>query len=185
MWVDPTPSSDVEVRQGDLIGPMAFPKLEIPFQVVRLPGSGDVEEGTPAVFQSQVKFFLVVGHCCVIEQGEYVALAPLRSTPPLSEEARAPYFSDPEEGDEYVFRAHALDPIDGVVDPEGGRLIVADFERIASFRMSDQVVREKRVAAMTVEGRLRLRTRLGLFWARPAPEDIAPLEALGLSPGLI
>ncbi len=181
MWKTEHPDPEEDLRQGDLLGPLTAPKLEIPFRTLKYPNDSD-DQGD-AVFSVQLRHVLVVSHCCNVEQGDHVALAPIQSTAPLAAEDKPAYFDEPSEDGVYVVRVHALDEIDGVIGHDGDRLKVANLERIMSLRMDVEHAKSLRIASMTPEGRRLLRIRLGMFWARAEPSDVEKLKSLGLPPG--
>ncbi len=183
MWEPTPPTPDADLRQGDLLGPLHAPRLEIPFRVTKYPNASD--DGADAVFgMNQSRHHLVVSHCCTMEQGKYIAVAPVVSTPSVGEDERPAYFGEPTEGGKYVIKVHALEELEDVITYSDHRLRAADLERIMSVRLEVSEAKSLRVAAMTPEGRRLLRIRLGLFWARPEESDVVELASRGLPPGV-
>jgi len=138
------------------------------------------------LLQANQRDFLVVSQCCTIENHHVAALAPIRWTPPLTDEERATYKQADFSvigNDKYVFNAHMLDPIQNVMEEQGGKGKVADFTKIVTYIGDDSELRAKRVARMSPAGRRLLRMRLSGFWARVEADDLAWFKEQGLPPG--
>jgi hypothetical protein len=115
------------------------------------------------------------------------ALAPIRSTPQLTESQRLTYAeADPSaitEDQKYVVNAHYLEPIPKILEAQGDRSKIADLTQIISYTGDDTELRTGRVARMSPAGRRLLRMRLAEFWGRVEAEDLAWFEKNGLPPG--
>jgi len=130
--------------------------------------------------------FLVVSQCCTIENHRVAALAPIKWISRLTDEDRAAYkqadFSVIGD-DKYVFNAHILDPIQGVMEEQGGKAKVADLTKIVTYTGDDSELRARRAARMSTDGRRLLRMRLSGFWSRVEADDLAWFEEQKLPPG--
>jgi hypothetical protein len=190
MWQSELPSADDGLRQGDLLSALLLPALKLPLAVVAVPGQEPGEQGQ-ALVPTKKRTFLVVSQCCTIENGELVALAPVKRTPPLNPPDQMAYrWETPEDvpdDDEasFAFNALALDPLDGVLDdPGGGKLQVVSLEEIISYAGDHRLLAQQRVARMTPAGRRRLRRRLMYFWGRAEAEDESALAVVDASKAL-
>lgn len=184
MW-DEKFSSD-EIRQGDLLKAVFVPKLKVPFPVLHEPGSvpGD---SSPAQFPVAQRTVLVVSQCCTIENGSRIAVAPVRSTPPISsDEERQQYQAVTEaslpSGRNFVFNLHLLDEVDGVLTAGSGRGLAAALDETQTFEAQPGYLNDFVVARMTPHGRRDLRRRLALFWARTEQSDYDYFESLDEDP---
>jgi hypothetical protein len=188
MWASEPLDAAADLRQGDLLKGFLLPSLSLPLSYVR---TGDAPLGRSAhvMVNAKERDFVVVSQCCTVENGELVALSPIKQTPPLSAQGRLAYeWERPEDVPEdsetqFAFSAFKLEPIPGVLDdPSGGRLRVLNLEDVMSYAGDQSHLIPKRVAQMTPAGRRALRIRLAYFWGRPEAEDEAALIAMGLSP---
>jgi hypothetical protein len=186
MWLPSPPGEGETLRQGDLLRGLLLPKLSVPLNYARGPDDPVMPEHPVVVQQMKPSDFLVVSQCCTIEQSGVVALAPIRSTPPLKPDEKTAYHKDePDSGiSGYVIAHHR---IDGVADlqPKDGRLQIADLTLIQTYQGKVADFQRARRAAMTPAGRRLLRIRLGLFWARVEQEDLKWFEAQSLPPNAV
>jgi hypothetical protein len=186
MWLPDPPDTSEALRQGDLVQGILLPTLRLPLVFGR-PASRAPQDRDTALLTSRQRDFVVVSQCCTIENHRVVALAPIKSTPPMSPEERAVYreadFSLIGAEDRYVFNAHILDPIEKVLEEQGGRAKIADFTQIVTCTGDDSDLRAGRTAQMSPAGRRLLRMRLSVFWGRVEAEDLAWFKEEGLPPG--
>jgi hypothetical protein len=188
MWADVALDANEELRQGDLTQGFVFPRLKLPFLAVQpLSGPGKEtpqEEAPQLVVESKRGLHLVVSQCCTIENRRIVALAPVTWTPPLLPRLREALLADdpPEEGDDegaYATDMFMLEPVAGVIEARENQFSVVDLNQIASFSGFYQVLRGLRVARMTPQARLRLRTKLAYYWSRAEKSDVEALRSQG------
>jgi hypothetical protein len=186
MWLSDPPDSSEALRQGDLLQDLLLPTLRLPITFGH-PAGRAPQDGDTALLPSKERNFLIVSQCCTIENHHVAALAPIRSTPPMSPEERAIYseadFSLIGADDKFVFNVHTLDPIEKALEEVGGRAKVADLTQIVTCTGDDSILRAKRVARMSPAGRRLLRMRLSVFWGRVEAEDLAWFKQEGLPPG--
>jgi hypothetical protein len=186
MWTPDLPEPTAALRQGDLLVDLALPTLKWPLHYARPPRE-DVSGEQPVLVPSgKVQPHLVVSQCCTIENKTVAALARVRPTRPrTADEARDLEREFPSDDPEvsYSFVEHALKPVGGHLEREGGLIWVADFTSIQTYSGSIADFQGSRVAAMSPEGRRALRVRLGGFWARVEAEDEQYLTKRGMSTG--
>jgi len=186
MWSSELPDEADELRQGDLLHDLLLPKLQLPFNFLRAAGRSTPQAGDPIQVSSLGRDYLVVTPCCTIANTKFVALAPVRSTPPLKPDEFAAYEAEePSGGDEseFAYGSFHLAPLAGIVEHPPNRLRVADLPNVQSFEGDRTDFRRARVAAMSPEGRRLLRLKLSYFWGRVEAEDLAWFEENGLPAG--
>ena len=178
MWSDGALTEDQGLlRQGDLIVGVAYPIIEHPYRFVGAEG-GQIARGDDLVIRAGVRDLLVTSQCCEIENTDWISLAPILNVNIKNPEALAPYLRDePRSGEPYVYSAMKLD-INGHLVAKDRKIYVADFSQIFSVKTAEPSLRTKRIARMTPEGRLTLRTKLGHYWSRAEESDKL---ALGLA----
>jgi hypothetical protein len=192
MWQAEAPEESEELRQGDLLKALVLPKPKLPLSFIITPGN-EPRQGDRVVIETVQKDFLVVSQCCTIENSSFVALAPISSTRPLTEEQRrayealeppiAPQNREDAQGTDpvgYVFNGHRLDPIPGILEAGKDQFKIADLTQIMSFGGDRQVLKRHRVARMNPLGRKALRIRLSYFWGRAEAEDLKWFAAPGV-----
>jgi hypothetical protein len=188
MWTPDLPEPTAALRQGDLLVDLALPNLKWPLHYARPPRQDASADQTVLVPSGKLQTHLVVSQCCTIENKAVAALARVRPTKPrAADEARDLEREFPSDDPEvsYSFVEHALKPVGGHLEREGGLIWVADFTSIQTYSGSITGFQESRVAAMSPEGRRALRVRLGAFWARVEAEDEQHLAERGMSAGFI
>ncbi len=184
MW-QPSGEQAGDVRQGDLLIGVVLPRLEFPLPTARAPDAPP-REGDSAVVRTTIKPCIVVSQCCEIENGRTIAVAPVKSTPPLGHDETSVYeaIEPTAEVGGYAYDGFRLESIPGVLDPlDRNRLHVASLSEIVSIRCSPTALMELRAAEMDVEARRALRIKLGFFFGRAEREDAMALAEMGISPG--
>lgn len=188
MWTLDPPEPAAALRQGDLLVDLALPNLKWPLNYARPPRQDVSGDQTVLVSSGKLQAHLVVSQCCTIENKAVAALARVRPTRPrTADEARDLDREFPSDDPEvsYSFVEHALKPVGGRLERDGGLIWVADFTSIQTYSGSITDFQESRVAAMSPEGRRALRVRLGAFWARVEADDERHLKERGMSTGFI
>jgi hypothetical protein len=174
MWSAELPEVAEELRQGDLIQGVLLPKLELPLRIIGLPGESPGPQHE-AVLKISERRYVVITQCCEIENGTYVALAPVKSTGRLRPDEAKPYLAiEPEDGNPYAYSAFRLEPV-GSLQEADGRLNIADLSQVAAYNKAKSELQAGRVARMSPHGRRLLRIKLGYFWSRAEPEDASVL----------
>lgn len=174
MWDPGAPAADDPLRQGDLLDGLPIVGRQ----------SGEPDDGQ-LTLRAEAKTYIVMSHCCTIENHGVVALARVQTLrvpdPPtlFVESLRVRLPVDPAAGVNVPTNYFLLDPYPQQV-PDG-RVKVANFleTRIVDQGSDHSWLTKHRVARMTVLGRRDLRSRLALFWARATEEDEQVLAASG------
>jgi hypothetical protein len=185
MWQVKAPQADEDLRQGDLIDEFLAPELKLPLVYGTQPGETAVP-GSPILLKAQkIVRYLLVTPCCTISNYGSFALAPLSKTRYGNDAERSRLMeADETIVNDYLFRQHGLDPIDGLLVEDRNLLNVADLTRIVTYTGDSLFLRERRRASMSPEGRRLLRMRLGSFWSRPEESDAKYLKAAGIPVGV-
>lgn len=173
------------LSQGDLLIDVAFLSARLPLDDVPNRRQGNRGEALVKWIEGPA---LVVMQCCEIDkpQTRHVALAPIKPTAKLSAEEEEAFLREepPVDGGGYVYDSFQVEPFEEVLTRHPGTLLAADLKQISSFAKTDEELRSRRAAAMSVEARRLLRIKLSVFYGRPTAEDEAALLAAGLPPGL-
>lgn len=174
MWEADQPSSSASLRQGDLL-------LDVPIVAQQT----DAPPGESLSLRVERKNFVVVSQCCTTENHGVVSLARVQTmrasgiSPRFLESLQVRPPVPRESGITIATNYFLLDPYPLAVEP--GRLKVANFLDIRTVLADPAAgwLTSRRAASMSVTGRRDLRSRLGLFWARPTQEDEAALLEAG------
>lgn len=165
------------LRQGDLISEVLFPQIKQRLQVVHL----EATEGI--LVPAKRRWGLVVSQCCDSVDGDYVAIAPLRTSGRLTPEQEAALRNnnpDPSDLRGYELLQFRLEPLDMLPALKPTDHHVAVLNRIAIFWGSDcAAFIPLRRARMTVESRRDLRRNLFVLWSRVEDTDHDFLQAAG------
>lgn len=177
MWEQQLPAIQDELRQGDLLNALQFPRVES----VRI----DKEALTGSLYRKPSSS-VVLEHCCTIDQQHVLTIArvishnfekddlylkrlELRVAPPDADGLYAPY--------EFLLGAHSAMP----TGPKGYKVI--DLRERVTMRSNSgatwEHLRVARVGRMDVLARAHLRAKLIVYWGRPEAEDRDSLHALG------
>lgn len=174
MWLPDVPDADAELRQGDLIVGIPFPKVG----TIRV-----TPEGMTAETDANATA-VVLDQCCTIEQRHVVLLGRVTSREPDERMMRSLTNLDPSLGKTYSAYMHLLDPHDAMPAKKNKRKVINLLDRLqftAVDRDQFQWLREKRKARMDVASRAHLRLRLAVHFGRVEDIDDRPaLKALGL-----
>lgn len=173
MWVEDLPAVDEELRQGDLLVDLPFPRTT----TVRLTAEGfmaEVDLGAVAI---------VLDHCCTVEQKHVVLLGRVKSQG-LNERMLAGLRNvDPQLGT-YSRYMHLLESHLAVPTKTGKHKVINLLDRVQLFGQNSEDLhwlREKRVARMRVVERAHLRQKLAVLFGRVEEEgDLPALRAEGL-----
>jgi hypothetical protein len=169
-----------DLRQGDLFGPILYPKLKGVPQIVEKPQGWD-KSGKTVVgleFPADERHAVVLSHCCEFREGkrERYLVARVQEFPdrlPIEMRQameRSNVAVREEEGADERYEhleVFILDPIEGYF-PDN---MVVDFTTIMSLPKSiASIIRDSKKAELEHEHRVLLRKKLGMFLARDAPD---------------
>lgn len=174
MWLPNPPAIDEELRQGDLIVGIPFPKTAT-VKLTPKGFGGDVDDDVTAV---------VLDHCCNIEQKHVLLLGRVTSRG-VNERMLATLTSvDARPGQPYSRYMHLLEPHAELRPKKDRRSVINMLDRVQLFGESKDDLswlRERRVARMNVVARGHLRLKLAVLFGRVEEETDAPeLKARGL-----
>ena len=186
MWEADCPDAGEDLRQGDLLDGLLLPVLTLPIKVAHFSGSEPAAGDSALLGLKGPKHYVVVSQCCTIENGNQVAIAPVKSTPTLTNEEALGYLDEePTDERNFVYSVLRLEDLPEVLEALGrGRYRVVDLQATQSWAGDRSALRAARRARMTPEGRRLLRIKLGFFWGRAEAEDAVALRGLGLPEGV-
>lgn len=183
MWL-PREEEDADLRQGDIVGPIAFPKLKYPLRVIRWSNADNIPDAGDCLFTYRERHAMVVSQCCEVENGQAVALAPIlptRIAEPVQRQALENYLPPDDPEAPYAYSQFLIEPIARVLVPKQENLtLVADFTQIVSVEATPEALLSSRIAEMNPRARSWLRMKLALFFGRPEQSDIDWLNARDL-----
>lgn len=177
MWqLQAIPHGD-PLRQGDLLVDLELPVLKPPFQSLEMSGVRF------AVVPTKKFSAIVVSQCCDNENGDYVAVAPLRRQSNMSEAQESALLQYEPGGASYVISDFRLQPISEFLPPlPVGQHHVAMLTKTVPFVGRTDFIGRRR-ARMSDEGRRYLRMNLQLLWGRAEETDIVSLAGKGIPEG--
>jgi hypothetical protein len=174
VWVPYAPDVGENLRQGDLLVGVAFPRagtVELSVDGLR----GDVDEDVSAV---------VLEHCCNIQQRHVLTLARVKSQSAKGAMMAALQNVEPTVGKPYSRYMHLLDAHPALPTKSGKVKVINLLDRVYLLDGGDDAFlahRQRRVARMNVVARAHLRLKLTVHFGRAEEEqDLPALEALGL-----
>ena len=173
MWLSVAPSPDEELRQGDLLTGIVFPKAgTVQFEPEGV--VGEVDDAVAAV---------VLDHCCTVEQHHVVLLARVQSMKVSERMMQGLTNVEPSSPGPYARYAHLLAPHEAIPVKTGKNKVInlLDRAQLLGGGFEDFAwLRGARKARMTTIARAHLRLKLAVHFGRAEDEDLAMLMAEGL-----
>jgi hypothetical protein len=178
VWEDNLPPIEDDLRQGDLLAGVPIVRLDRRFE--------PDQQGASSV-RVKLKTVIVVTQCCTVEQQQVVSVSPVASTRRMVEEDqmyKALLTEEPPPPEAvndvpYVNNLFRLDAFGQHIQPQAGRLKVAELSNVQTFTGDTHWLRKARVARMTPRARQLLRFKLAVLWGRVEPTDADALKAMG------
>lgn len=173
MWLPSPPALDQELRQGDLLVGIPFPKAS----TVKLSGAGLAAEVADSVSA------VVLDHCCNIEQHHVVLLARVQSMAVSERMLEGLKNVDPSRPGPYARYAHLLGEHASLPAKKGKHKVINLLDRVqlnGSGKDDFAWLREARAGRMSTIARAHLRLKLATHFGRAEDEDSALLMAEGL-----